>query len=161
MCGRLRNVFGWERVYPVMRRNYIALGLAVLVTAGCPQGERVLGNGGFGIGGGGGGAASDILTFTVQPSNATAGNIITPAVQVTVLDTLARPDSSFTGTVTITLGTNPVGGTLSGTSSVVPSNAVAVFGDLVINKAGTGYTLRAGAPGLSSVTSGSFDITSP
>jgi hypothetical protein len=148
----------------VMRRNYIALGLAAIATLACPQGERVLGNGGFGIGGGGG-TASDVLAFTVQPNTTIAGQIINSGtargVQVTVRDSLGNPDSSFTSPVTITIGTNPVGGTLSGTTTVTPANAVAVFGDLVIDKAGTGYTLRAGASRLSSVTSGSFNITAP
>ena len=108
-----------------------------------------------------GGASSDVLAFAVQPSNATAGNVITPAIQVVVNDTLGHPDSSFTASVTIAIGTNPVGGLLRGTTSVAPVRGIASFGDLSIDKAGTGYTLTATAAGASSATSASFNILAP
>src|SRR5439155_1028566 len=81
--------------------------------------------------GGGGGAGPDGLRFTVQPSNATAGNSITPAIQVTVCGSLGGPDSSFTNPLTVAIGVNPAWGSLSGTLSVTPVNAIASFGDLV------------------------------
>ena len=141
-----------------MRLKHFGLGMAVLLTTGCPQGERVLGNGGFGIGSSGT-PATDALSFTVQPSSAIATQIITPAIQVTVLDSLGNTDPNFTAAVTIAIRTNPVGGNLSGTTSVTPVNGIASFGDLSISKAGSGYTLRATAPGATAVTSSSFTIT--
>ena len=39
------------------------------------------------------------------------------------------------------IGTNPGGGTLSGTTTVAAVAGVATFSNLSINKAGTGYTL--------------------
>src|SRR3989454_4515791 len=98
-----------------MRLKHFGLGMAVLLTTGCPQGERVLGNGGFGIGSSGT-PATDALSFTVQPSSAIATQIITPAIQVTVLDSLGNTDPNFTAAVTIAIRTNPVGGNLSGTT---------------------------------------------
>jgi len=105
--------------------------------------------------------SGDVLAFAVQPSNATAGDVITPAIQVAILDSLGTPDSSFTGSVTVAIAGNPVGGNLRGTRSVAATNGVALFGDLSIDRAGSGYTLRAGATGMTSVTSASFNILSP
>ena len=126
-----------------------------------PGGPLGLGvnNGGFAIGGTGGGNGADTLGFSVQPTSATAGNIITPAIQVTVRDSLGNPDTSFTTAITIAIGVNPSGGTLSGTTSVAPVNGIAQFGDLSIDKAGTGYVLRATAPGAVGASSNTFDIT--
>jgi hypothetical protein len=138
--------------------KHVGVGLAVLLTTGCPQGERVLGNGGFGIGSGGGTPTTDRLAFTVQPSNAVATQIITPAIQVTVVDSFGSTDPNFTAAVTIAIGTNPVGGNLSGTRTVTPANGIARFGDLSIDKAGGGYTLRATATGATAATSGSFTV---
>jgi len=110
-----------------------------------------------------GGTSADQLAFSVQPQNAVARQIITPAVQVTALDPLGNTDVSFTGDVTVSLGTNPGGGFLGGTLTVGAVNGVASFGDLTVSSAGTGYTLVASAPvsGAKSGTSNAFDITSP
>ncbi|HYK83111.1 MAG TPA: hypothetical protein VEU55_08185 [Gemmatimonadales bacterium] len=129
--------------------------VSALAMAGCPSGGLLTE---IPARGGGGGSGSDRLQFTLQPSNAAANNIIVPPIQVTVFDTLGTPDSAFTTAVTLSILNNPVGGTLSGTTSVVPFNGVAVFGDLVINKAGTGYTLQASAAGATATSSSAFNI---
>ena len=108
-----------------------------------------------------GGTSADQLAFTVQPQNAVARQIITPAVQVTALDPLGNTDVSFTGQVTVSLGTNPGGGFLGGTLTVGAVNGVASFGDLTVSSAGTGYTLLAATSGAKSATSNPFNITSP
>jgi len=105
--------------------------------------------------------SGDVLAFAVQPSNAEAGDVVTPAIQVAILDSLGTPDSSFTGSVTIAIGANPVGGNLRGTKAVAATNGVALFGDLSIDRAGSGYTLTVSATGMTSVTSASFNILSP
>src|SRR5439155_1171088 len=104
------------------------------------------------------GAASQ-LVFTVQPTNTTAGATITPAVQVTVLDGQGNTATGFTGNVTVALGANPVGGTLSGHTTVAASAGVATLADLSLDRAGTGYTLTAAGGGLSVATSAAFNIT--
>lgn len=109
--------------------------------------------------GGGGGAGSATLQFTLQPSGATAKNIITPPIQVTVRDSTGKVDTAFIATVTISISLNPTGGNLAGTTTVAPSNGVASFGDLSIDKAGNGYSLRATAPGATATTSQGFNIT--
>src|SRR5947208_72937 len=106
------------------------------------------------------GSGPRALALPVQPSSATAGNIITPAIQVLVRDSLGIPDSAFAGSITMSISVNPVGGRLSGTLSVAPVNGIALFGDLVINASGAGYVLQAAAPGAKSASSNSFTIFS-
>src|SRR3979409_2347133 len=135
--------------------------LTALVTVAWPYDGRLPGTRGLAIGGGGGGTGPDALGFTVQPSDATAGNIITPAIQVTVRDSLGNVDLTFTAGVTMSVGVNPTGGRLSGTLTVAPVNGVARFGDLVIDQSGAGYALRASASGARSASSPSFTIFLP
>src|SRR5207249_799400 len=103
------------------------------------------------------------LAFTIQPSNTSAGSVISPAVQVTAQDAIGNTVTSFNGAVTIAIGVNPVGGTLGGTKSVVASHGVAAFSNLTIERAGAGYTLQASATtGTGATLSGSsatFAIT--
>jgi hypothetical protein len=99
------------------------------------------------------------LAFTQEPSNVTAGAHITPGVQVTIEDGSGNVVSSATDPVTIAIGTNPGGGTLSGTLTVAAAGGVATFSDLSINKAGNGYTLAATSGSLTGATSSPFDVT--
>ena len=136
--------------------------VTALVTVACPYDGRLTSNRGIAIGGGGGGGTGpDALSFLVQPSSATAGNIITPAIQVLVRDSLGRPDSAFAGSITMSISVNPVGGRISGTLSIAPVNGIARFGDLVINASAAGYVLQATAPGATTASSGQFTIFSP
>lgn len=145
-----------------MKLSYVTVAVAALLTVACPYDGRLTTNRGIAIGGGGGGGTGpDALSFLVQPSSATAGNIITPAIQVLVRDSLGIPDSAFVGTITMSISVNPVGGRLSGSLSVAPVNGIALFGDLVINASGTGYVLQATAPGARTASSGQFTIFSP
>jgi hypothetical protein len=88
----------------------------------------------------------------------TAGEIITPAIQVVALDTLGNTDVNFTGAVTVTLSANPTGAFLDGTRTIAAVSGVASFGDVVVDRAGTGYTLRATASGATAATSNGFNI---
>src|SRR5947199_61941 len=102
--------------------------------------------------------AAKLLVFTVQPSSTPAGAVITPAVQVTARDSLGNTATSFSGTVTVAIGSNPAGGSLSGTKNQTAGSGVASFADLSIDKASAGYTLTASATGLTQATSTSFTI---
>src|SRR5438132_12379289 len=97
------------------------------------------------------------LVFSAQPSTEIAGAAITPAVQVTALDASNNTATGFTGNVTVAIGTNAGGGTLSGTTTVAASAGDANFANLSTDKAGTGYTLT--ATGAGSATSTAFNIT--
>ncbi|WP_224365559.1 S8 family serine peptidase [Hyalangium versicolor] len=98
------------------------------------------------------------MGFLVQPSTTKAGDAITPAVQVIILDQF---DNTTDAAVDVTLGTdsNPGNSRLEGTTTVTAVNGVATFSDLSLNKVGTGYTLVANADGLDTATSDAFNIT--
>jgi hypothetical protein len=99
------------------------------------------------------------LAFTVQPANATSGVAIAPAIQVSIEDAGSNVVTSANNMVTVAIGTNPASGTLSGTLTVAAVNGVATFSTPSIDKAGTGYTLKASATGLTAATSSAFNIT--
>jgi hypothetical protein len=81
-------------------------------------------------------------------------------VTVRVLDAYKNlVTSDSTDQVTVAIGTNPAGGTLSGTLTVTVSGGVATFGDLSINNAGTGYTLTATSGSLTGATSSAFNVS--
>ena len=101
------------------------------------------------------------LRFTVQPSKTWPVAAITPAVQVTALDGQGNTAIGFTGNVTVAVGTNPGGATLSGTMTAAAENGVATFGNLTINHTGAGYTLTASAAQLAGASSNPFDIPAP
>ena len=98
------------------------------------------------------------LAFTQAPVTTSAGSTIAPAVKVAIKDAAGNTVTSATDAVTLAIGNNPAGGTLSGTVTVNAVSGVATFGNLSIDKSGNGYTLTAAATGLASVTSPSFDI---
>ena len=80
-------------------------------------------------------------------------------MEVGVEDAFGNVVTTATDAVSIAIGTNPAGGTLSGTPTVSAVNGVAALSDLSIEKTGSGYTLGASAAGLTDATSAAFDIT--
>jgi hypothetical protein len=97
------------------------------------------------------------LNFAQQPTSTAAGATITPAVTVRVEDAGGNLTAD-TRSVTMAIGTNPSGGTLSGTLSNAAVAGVATFNNLSIDKNGNGYTLSATASSLTSATSAAFNI---
>jgi len=106
-------------------------------------------------------AAADHLLFLQQPTDTAAGRTITPAVIVAVVDAFGNIETGDNSdTVTLSLGVNPSGGTLSGTLSLTVVNGVATFSDLSIDLAGAGYTLHASiGGGLPDTDSNPFNVT--
>jgi hypothetical protein len=135
----------------------IMLIAAMCATSGCFPGSGAPTGIGFTTGGTGDGVASSRLAFLVQPNSVSTGSAITPEVKVIAVDSLGRVLGGFTGTVSVTLGSGS-GGTLSGTTSVTASGGLAIFPSLVVNQAGSGYTLIASAPGLASESSVPFTV---
>jgi hypothetical protein len=103
------------------------------------------------------------LAFVQQPTTAVAGVVISPAVQVAVQDANGNTvTSNDTAQITLTIGSNPGGGTLSGTTTRTVRSGVATFSNLCIDKVGSGYTLTASSSGLTGATSNAFNvITAP
>ncbi len=97
------------------------------------------------------------LAFSVQPTNTTASQAITPAIQIAVQDSSGNTVPHFAGNIMLSIGTNPGSGTLSGTRTIAASSGVATFSDLSIDEGGNGYTLLATAAGLSAATSTAFN----
>ena len=98
------------------------------------------------------------LTFSAQPTSAGANLAFFTDIQVQVLDASGALVTTATDAVTLSIGTNPGTGTLSGTQTVNAVGGVATFSDLSIDKAGTGYALAAMSDGHSGVSSLAFDV---
>lgn len=98
------------------------------------------------------------LVFVVQPASVAVGAPIAPAVKVQVQDAAGNPVPGAANRITVQLGSNPSGASLSGTTSVNAVGGTATFSDLSVNKPGTGYTLAALASGLVSAESAPFDV---
>ncbi len=95
------------------------------------------------------------LVFTRQPTNITAGGVITPAIKVSVEDASGNVVTSDDSTVTILVGSGP--GTLSGSLTVTVSGGAATFSNVVVSNAGS-YSLKAIDGSLTSATSSSFTV---
>ncbi|MBL8186064.1 MAG: DUF2012 domain-containing protein, partial [Blastocatellia bacterium] len=101
------------------------------------------------------------LGFLVQPSDTEALTVIAPPISVVIMDAAGNTVTSATNQVTITIGNNPSGGLLIGTTVRNAVGGVATFNNLQINNAGDGYTLQASAAGFTGATSASFNLLSP
>jgi alpha-tubulin suppressor-like RCC1 family protein len=99
-----------------------------------------------------------MLAFTSQPSFVAAGQPVSP-LTVVALDAAGDTVTSADIDVTISLGANPGGATLSGTTTVKAVSGVAKFPDLRMNKVGSGYTLVASSPNLASATTNAFSVS--
>jgi hypothetical protein len=101
--------------------------------------------------------ADHFVVTQPPPSSITAGSLFGLTVQAeNSSDSL---DSSFNGTVTVALGSNPGGTTLGGTLSVTASGGVAMFSGLSLTRAAFGYTLQVSAVGVDSVTTNAITVT--
>jgi alpha-tubulin suppressor-like RCC1 family protein len=101
------------------------------------------------------------LVFSVQPTSTMTGVAIAPAVLVRAFDAYGNIATGFTGNVTVAIGTNPGGGTLSGTTIAAAAAGQATFSDINLDRAGAGYTLTASAAGLPAAASAPFNVTAP
>jgi len=100
-----------------------------------------------------------------QPASTAVGQSITSGfdssgspVAVEVLDGNGKLLTSSTAAVTLAIGSNPGSGTLTGTTTIDASGGVASFPGESVNAAGSGYTLAATSPGITSATSQYFNI---
>ncbi|MBX9929914.1 MAG: Ig-like domain-containing protein, partial [Gemmatimonadaceae bacterium] len=98
-----------------------------------------------------------VFTSTITSPQA-AGILVAPAITVAAQDALGNAVTSFTGLVTLSVGSNPGNATATG-AAVNAVNGVATFPAFTLNRPGNGYTLLASSPGMSSGTSGAFDVT--
>lgn len=101
-------------------------------------------------------AAAGQVTFLVPPSGVTAGLAITPPIQVETRDAFGNLADT---TVTLTIGNNPSGGTLGGSTRLMTVNGVATFAGITVSQGGAGYTLVATADTGANATSGLFNVS--
>jgi hypothetical protein len=98
------------------------------------------------------------LGFVVQPSNATAGLAVTPAIQVALQDAAGNTVTTATANVTLSFQSNPAGATLSGTLIAQTVQGIATFNNVRLNRSGQLYSLQAVATGLTAATSTTFNV---
>ena len=100
------------------------------------------------------------LVFVQQPSNVVHNASITPAITVLLVDDNFDAVATTGVPVTLAIGTNPGGGTLSGGGPTdTAATGVATFSTTKISLAGVGYTLTATSAGLTGATSTAFNVT--
>lgn len=107
------------------------------------------------------GLPASTLVITSQPTDEQVNVNISPAIQVAVRNSAGQTISTSTATINVQLtpATGTPGATLQGTTQQIASNGVALFNNLSINTAGTGYTLTFSAVGLAPAVSQPFAIT--
>lgn len=99
------------------------------------------------------------LRFTVQPpADNEIATALSPAVQVSALTQYGAVATGFTSNISVSLGVNPTGATLSGTTTVAAVSGVASFSTLQLNRSGSGFYLAATSTGLRGTTSTEFRI---
>ncbi len=99
------------------------------------------------------------LSFGTNPTTAVAGVANSPAIVVRALDAGSLVATTFTGNVTLAIGTNPGASTLGGTITVAAVAGVATFPNITLDHVGVGYTLIASSGVLTPGTSSAFTIT--
>ncbi|MFN7135770.1 MAG: hemagglutinin, partial [Myxococcales bacterium] len=97
------------------------------------------------------------IVFTVQPSNTTAGQVISPSVSIALLDSFDNVALVNNRSVTLSINSGPPGSTLGGTTTVNTTAGTASYPTIFLNTAGT-YTLLASGTNLTSAVSTSFSI---
>jgi hypothetical protein len=101
------------------------------------------------------------LAFIVQPGNGTPGVALAPQPSVAVQNANGgSPTGTSPVAVTLALGANPGGATLTCTGGLTKTtqNNVAAFNGCKLDKLGVGYTLIATATGLTQAQSAPFTI---
>ena len=102
------------------------------------------------------------LMFSTQPGGASLNSPLSPQPVVTVYDANNNVTPWANPQVTMAILNNPGGGVLAGTNPEMASSGAAPFTDLAITVGGgSGYTLTASAPFLTSANSTAFDISNP
>ncbi len=100
------------------------------------------------------------LGFTTSPGTTVAGDVFGTQPVVTIEDAGGNTVTTNTSTVSLAIGTNPAGGSLSGCTGTTTAG-VATFTGCKINNAGNGYTLMATDGTLLPGTSIAFNIVTP
>ena len=101
-------------------------------------------------------AATQLVVTTQPPASKSAGAAMT--VKLSAEDPYGNVATSFTGSVTVALDSDPTGAALNGTLTVSAVDGVASFTTLAVDLVGTGYTLEATTSGLTTAVSNAFNV---
>ena len=106
------------------------------------------------------------VAFTTQPVNANVAQVFPTSPVVAIKDAGSNTITSGTDSyrsVTLAIGSNPGGGTLTCSSGLTLAAVagVATFTGCSIDRMGVGYTLIATSSGLTFATSSVFNVTAP
>ncbi len=102
------------------------------------------------------GTANHLVIADQPPGNVIAGDGF--GVVVSAEDAEGGLDPQYSGTVSISLTSNPGGSTLGGTLTATASHGVAVFDGLSLNKPGTGYILKITSTTFPAVATAAFNV---
>jgi hypothetical protein len=103
------------------------------------------------------GPAARLAVTTPPPGTVAAGSSF--GLIVSAQDAFGNLATSWSGSVTIALASEPGTGVLDGTTTVAATNGILVFTGLVLDTAGNGYTFQVKSTGLSSATTGPTNVT--
>lgn len=98
------------------------------------------------------------LAFVKQSLSVTAGEAVSPEVEVAVQDRLGRTVSGASREVSLQLAAGPSSAGLEGTVTAQTVNGIARFPRVVLKQAGTGYQLKATSSGLTEALSPLFEV---
>ena len=101
--------------------------------------------------------ASKLAVVNVLPASIVGNTEF--EVDVVAKDPYGNVDQSFTGPLTIVIAGGTAGAVLGGTTTVHAVAGVATFSDLVVDKAGAGYTLKVTGGSLTPATTNAFTVT--
>jgi hypothetical protein len=104
------------------------------------------------------GTTTDSLAFKTEPTTATVGVPLSPAVSVQILDPNGNPLAS-SAAVTLSIASGPKGAKIGGTVKVNAVNGLATFKNITLSAAGK-YVLKAAEATLSTNSSSSITVTS-
>ncbi|MBK8915942.1 MAG: hypothetical protein IPM64_15340 [Phycisphaerales bacterium] len=99
------------------------------------------------------------IAFVQGPTDVVAGQALTPSITVRLIDAQGATTLGRTDSITLSLAANPGGSTLGGTLTRNAVNGVATFNNITLDRAATGYTLRATSGALPQITSGAFAVS--
>ena len=102
-------------------------------------------------------AATQLLVTTEPQDSVAAGSGF--GLVVTAEDGFGNIDTTFDGSVTLALASDPAGDTLGGTLTVPVVAGLATFAGLTLDKAGPGIRLRASSGSLDDATSSSITVS--
>jgi FKBP-type peptidyl-prolyl cis-trans isomerase 2 len=103
------------------------------------------------------GPAAQLVVVTEPPASLTAGSGF--GLAVAAADRFGNVDPSFSGSVTLTLASNPGSATLAGTLTVPAAAGVATFSGLALERAGAGDILQASSGMLSPASTSNIAVS--